>query len=100
MQPAGRSRGRGGCVTFRGMCRAFLVASLVLAACGSRTSTGPGTQAAGAGSGSDMECHEETSTGSSISHQVCRSKFDADQDRKGAQDFMSTPRAAPGQPPS
>lgn len=45
-----------------------------------------------------MECHEETPTGSSISHQVCRSKFQSSQDQKGAQDMLAAPRTAAGRP--
>jgi hypothetical protein len=78
----------------------FLIASLLLPACGasgSRPPDGPGAQA-GAGSGSDMECHEERSTGSAIPRQVCRSKMQSDADHKGAEDFMNTPRAAPPPP--
>ena len=95
---------RGWLSYFPRMCRILLL-SLALAACGSSTSPQgsvghAGTTTAGttdgAGPGSDVECHDETSTGSSIPHQVCRSKFQADQDKKGAQDFMNSPRPAAG----
>jgi hypothetical protein len=45
-----------------------------------------------------MICREEKSTGSSISHQVCRSKFQSDQDQKGAQDMLGSPHSAAGRP--
>lgn len=81
------------------MHRAILLLTLLAAACGAspNAQNTPAT-AASPGPGSDQECHEETPTGSSISHQVCRSKFQADQDKKGAQDFLNSPHAAPGQP--
>ncbi|MEO7733197.1 MAG: hypothetical protein ABIY55_19700 [Kofleriaceae bacterium] len=78
----------------------FLIVSLLVSACGasgSRPADGPGTQA-GAGSGSDVVCHEERQTGSSIPHEVCRSKMQSDADRKGAEDFLNTPRPSPPPP--
>lgn len=86
------------CVTFRRMHRAILLVTLLAAACGASQSSPSTTPTAGAGPGSDQECHEETPTGSSISHQVCRSKFQSDQDKKGAQDFLNSPRPAAGRP--
>jgi hypothetical protein len=88
------------------MQRASILLCLGLAACGA-SSNSSGTSHAntatagtteGAAPGSDMECHDETPTGSSISHQVCRSKFQSDQDRKGAQDMLGAPRTAAGRP--
>jgi hypothetical protein len=81
----------------------FLI-SLFLAACGSSSSTSPGTTAstaapAGDGSGSDVVCRDEFKTGSSLPRRVCRSQFEADADRKGARDFISQPRTSPGVPP-
>ena len=81
-----------------------MIIGLGLAACGASSSsqnvshanTATAGTSEGAGSGSDVVCHEETSTGSSISHQVCRSKFQSDQDQKGAQDMLSAPRSAAG----
>lgn len=90
------------------MHRASILLCLGLAACGAssnssgtshaNTATAGTSDGTGAGPGSDVECHDETSTGSSISHQVCRSKFQSDQDRKGAQDMLGAPRAAPAVP--
>lgn len=42
---------------------------------------------------SDMICRQEATTGSNIKHNVCRPREQAEQERKAAQDFMSTPRA-------
>nr|HEX4314422.1 hypothetical protein [Kofleriaceae bacterium] len=60
----------------------------------------PGAQQAqGSGSGSDMECHEETPTGSSISREVCRPKAvgqgrDEDEIMRGMQ--QPGPSSGPG----
>jgi hypothetical protein len=70
----------------------LLIASLLLPACGasgSHPAGGPGTQA-GAGSGSNMECHEERSPGSTVPREVCQPKA-----QNGAADLMNTPNAAP-----
>ncbi len=75
---------------------ALVLASFALAACGS--TAGPGAQPSGAGHGSDVVCHEERSTGSTIPREVCRSKMQSDADRKGAEDMMITPRPAPASP--
>jgi hypothetical protein len=81
---------------------ASLSTSLLLVACGSTAGStaagGPGAQTAGAGSGSDVECHDERATGSSIPRRVCRSKMQSDADRRGAEDLMLTPRVTPSGP--
>jgi hypothetical protein len=88
------------------MQRIVLAASLliasVLAACGGSAAQAPASTASpaagggvAAGPGSDVECHEETKTGSSISHTVCRSKDQAADDRRGAQDMMNQSHATP-----
>jgi hypothetical protein len=90
------------------MQRIVLAASLLLAsiivACGAPAAEGPGSVSAASpgagggsevGPGSDVECHEETKTGSSISHQVCRTKFQTEDDRRGAQDMIGQPHTAP-----
>lgn len=84
-----------GCDTVREMKRAFVL--LALAACGaSQNSQASGNPQASAGSG-DLECHEESSIGSSIPRQICKSKLQKDEERRGAQDFLGTAR--PTQPP-
>lgn len=83
-----------------------MIVCLGLAACGassssqnvSRANTATAGTSEGAGSGSDVVCREETSTGSSISHQVCRSKFQSEQDQKGAQNMLGTPTTSAGRP--
>jgi len=90
------------------MHRIVLAASLLIpsifAACGGSAAQGPAPVSAAspgagggveAGPGPDMECHEETKTGSSISHQVCRTKEQAADDRRGAQDMLNQPRPTP-----
>jgi hypothetical protein len=47
----------------------------------------------GPGGGSDVQCHDETMTGSSIPRHVCRSKAQSDRDRDGARDWMDRSRA-------
>ena len=42
---------------------------------------------------SDMICRQEAPTGSNIRHNVCRPREQVEQERKSAQDFMTTPRA-------
>lgn len=85
------------CDTVREMKRAFLL--LALAACGaSQNSQAAGSQPANASSG-DMECHEESTLGSTIPRQVCKSKLQKDEERRGAQDFLGTARPAPPPPP-
>lgn len=89
------------------MHRIVLTASLLIAstfaACGS-SAQGPATASTASpgagggvevGPGSDVECHEETKTGSSISHQVCRSKEQSADDRRGAQDMLGQPHTTP-----
>lgn len=78
------------------MNRAFLL--LALAACGASQSSQQPTNQASAGSG-DLECHEESTLGSAIPRQVCKSKLQKDEERRGAQDFMGTARPAPPPPP-
>lgn len=88
------------------MHRIALAASLILAsvsaACGGAAAPAPvSTASPGAGGGTevgpgpDTECHEETKTGSSISHTVCRTKDQAADDRRGAQDMMNQSHASP-----
>ena len=90
------------------MQRIVLAASLFLAtiivACGAPAAQGPGTVSTAspgagggveAGPGSDMECHDETKTGSSIAHQVCRTKEQSADDRRGAQDMLGQPHTTP-----
>jgi hypothetical protein len=81
----------------------LLIAS-IFAACGAPAAQGPSTASTAspgagggveAGPGSDMECHEETKTGSSISHQVCRSKDQSADDRRGAEDMLGQPHPTP-----
>jgi hypothetical protein len=59
----------------------------------------PGMTASnGDGSGSDMVCHDETPTGSTISHQVCRPKDDmSNKDQPGVLNDMQhgSPSASP-----
>jgi hypothetical protein len=58
----------------------------------------PGTVASDSGSGSDVECHDETPTGSSISHQVCRQKTSPDDklNQPGVMSDMQGPHNSPG----
>jgi hypothetical protein len=90
------------------MHRIVLVASMliapVFAACGSSAAQGPATASTASpgagggvevGPGSDAECHEETKTGSSISHTVCRTKEQAADDRRGAQDMLNQSHPTP-----
>ena len=98
-------RGRG--LRYRtAMHRIVLAASLIIAsvfaACGGASAPAPvSTASPGAGGGveagpgSDVECHEETKTGSSISHTVCRTKDQAADDRRGAQDMIDQAHASP-----
>jgi hypothetical protein len=58
----------------------------------------PGMQASnGDGSGSDVVCHDETPTGSTISHQVCRPKDFDNKDQPGVLNDMQhgSPAAGP-----
>lgn len=71
------------------------IASLLLPACGasgSRPAGGGGTQA---GAGSNMECHEERSPGSTVPRDVCRPKAQSKADKAGAEDYMNSSTAAP-----
>lgn len=82
------------------MRRTMLMAVLVLSACGPSSTQGPGTTpatktASGSGAGSEVVCKEETPLGSSISREVCRSKAQSDEDRKGALDMLDTTRPTP-----
>jgi hypothetical protein len=73
-----------------------LLASLLLTACGASGShPADGTQA-GAGSGSNMVCHEERSPGSTVPRDVCRPKAQSELDQKGAEDFKSPPAPTAG----
>jgi hypothetical protein len=78
-----------------------------LAACGAPAAGGPGTVSAASpgagggsevGPGSDVECHDEIKTGSSIPRRVCRSKDQSDDDRQGAQNFINQPHTVPVPP--
>lgn len=83
----------------RAMRGLLLVAVLVLTACGG--TQGPPashTTSSGSGAGSDMVCHEETPTGSSFSRTVCRTREQADEDRKGADDMLRQQGSRPGAP--
>lgn len=85
----------------RGMRRMLLAAVLALAACGPTASQGPTTNhatASGNGSGSDLICHEEAATGSTLSHEVCRTREQVDDDRKGADEMLRTQGSRPGSP--
>jgi hypothetical protein len=90
------------------MHRIVLAASLLIAsifvACGGPAAQGPGTASTASpgagggvetGPGPDTECHEETKTGSSISHTVCRTKDQSADDRRGAQDMINQAHASP-----
>ena len=61
----------------------------------SQGSGGPGAKNASSTSDdSGVVCHPEASTGTNISHMVCRSQEQRDADRKAAQDFAQKPRPA------
>ncbi len=65
----------------------------------SQPQTGPpGMTSSDAGSGSDMECHDETPTGSTISHEVCRPKTNHDDqmNQPGVMSNMQGPAAVKG----
>jgi hypothetical protein len=88
------------------MQRFMFAVAFVVAACGGASSQEKGAHGvvvqgvdSDAKSGtSDVQCHDETMTGSSIPRHVCRSKAQSDRDRDGARDWMDRSRAAP--PPS
>jgi hypothetical protein len=84
----------------RTMRRTLLMVVLVLSACGPSATQAPGTTpatttASGNGAGSDVVCKEETKTGSTIPREVCRSRVQSEDDRKGAQDMLEGPRSTP-----
>lgn len=81
---------------------AALLVTSIFAACGGPATQGPSTASTASpgagggvelGPGPDTVCHEETKTGSSISHQVCRSKDQSADDRRGAQDMLGASHA-------
>jgi len=67
---------------------------LVFAACAAspKQTNAPGQ---GSGSGSNVQCHEVTDTGSMFSHTECTTAEEKDAEKQGAQDFMTKPRAQP-----
>jgi hypothetical protein len=73
----------------------FLIASLLLAACGASSSRPADGAQAGAGPGSNMVCHEERSPGSTVPREVCRPKAQSEVDKQGADDLKNAPTAAP-----
>jgi hypothetical protein len=78
----------------------ILFSAAGFAACGTQSSQTSGrettgTAVVGTGNGSDVECHDEQVLGSSIPRKVCREKHQNDIDRKGAQDWVVRPQAAP-----
>jgi len=81
----------------RGMRSMLFAVVLGLAACGPSASHGPSPNRATAGgaTGSDVVCREETPTGSSFSREVCRTRDQMNDDRKGAEDLMRAPPPPP-----
>jgi hypothetical protein len=81
------------------MRRTLLAAPLLFAACASSSPQGSTTTpatASGSGSGSNMICHQETPTGSSISREVCRTPEQVEDDRRHADQLMNTPENRSG----
>jgi len=63
--------------------------------CAAGSSQSPGAKNTSSSSDdSDVVCHPEASTGTNISHTVCRSREQRDADRKAAEDFTQRPRPA------
>ena len=63
--------------------------------CASGSAQSPGAKTTSSTSDdSDVVCHPEASTGTNISHMVCRSREQRDADRKAAEDFAQKPRSA------
>jgi hypothetical protein len=75
----------------------LLALVLGLAACASGPSATPNNSAAQAGSGGKPRqiCKEEATTGSNITHMVCRSPEQVDEDRDSAQTWRRQPTAVP-----
>jgi hypothetical protein len=75
------------------MRRTLLAAVLVFAACGCGSTQGPKPNHAASGSGPDSNliCTEETPTGSHLSHEVCRTPEQIEDERKAAEELMRTP---------
>jgi hypothetical protein len=73
----------------------MLLAVVLVTACGAPQ----GVSGAGkTGSSSDStveECHDEDVTGSNIPRRVCRTKFQSDLNRRGAQDWQLQPQNRP-----
>ncbi|MEO7733196.1 MAG: hypothetical protein ABIY55_19695 [Kofleriaceae bacterium] len=87
------------------MHRLALAVASIFAACGApvtERASAVSTASPGAGGGSevdpDVACRDEAPTGSSISHQVCRSKDQSDDQRQDARDFLHQPHTVQAPP--
>lgn len=69
--------------------RSVLFLVVALAACATSSSSTPGKSAS---SEPRKICREETTTGSNISHTVCRTPEEAEAERRAAQSLHSDPR--------
>jgi hypothetical protein len=78
----------------------FAVVLALILGCGpaAKDPQHPG-QKPGAGSGSDVVCHEVTDTGTLFSHTECTSTEESQAERDDAGRFLKTPRTTPDQPP-
>jgi hypothetical protein len=68
--------------------------ALGAAACGSSTQNSNKTTMA-KDPNDQMVCKQEATTGTNITHTVCRSQAEIDEERQGAQNFYQDPRATP-----
>lgn len=79
----------------------LLAGSLALSVLGgcAASSNKPEAETAQSGKGNpDMICHEESSTGSNISHTVCRPREVTEEDHDNAQRQLSRPQSHPSAP--
>jgi hypothetical protein len=82
------------CSTIGGM-RRMLLAVVLVTACGAPQGVSNGPGKTGSSDSTVEECHDEDVTGSNIPRRVCRTKFQSDLNRRGAQDWQLQPQNRP-----